>query len=423
MIFTYALRYWVTGCCRTPLRTGNTENDPQQVLHRADGRPMLQASSLAGALREALPDEMRCRLFGSQEEEGSVLVSDLLFQPDARIVMRPRLHIDPGTGCAADGFKFDMAHLESGSRFSFALVWRGTAEQAGDAESHLNALLAALDHGAIRLGGQKSNGFGQVQLTDVHIRRYDLFRADDRSGWLEDTDETIPAAAVSLTLPAFLPASTTFSVHCRLKEFLVRDASPRTIDKRSVAVNLTDHGRIILPGSALKGAMRAHLHRILPYLSATETAQEDLFGCPTSAETPGKPGRLQVSDAVLRPGGTAQEVTRIRINRFTGGVMRKILFSEEPHSGWCDFTVTLTQNSPVFCALLLVALRDLGLGQYELGSGSSHGWGRVQEMEVEICTADGRSVSFRCADGQLTKVQDPDSLLENWMQVLGGDQA
>lgn len=422
MIFTYALRYWINGCCRTPLRTGDTENDPQQILHRADGRPMLQASSLAGAFREALPEERRGQLFGSQEEEGAVLVSDLLFQPDARVVTRPRLHIAADTGCAADGAKFDTAHLESGSRFSFALVWRGAAGQAADAESQLNSLLAALDHGTIRLGGQKSNGFGWVQLTDVHMRRYDLFRADDRSGWLEDTDEKIPAEALPLTLPAPLSARTTFSVHCRLKEFLVRDSAPRTNGQRAVTVNLTEQGRTILPGSSLKGAMRAHLHRLLPYLPATESAQEDLFGCSDSETTPGKPGRLQVSDAVLRPDGKAQEVTRIRISRFTGGVMRKFLFSEEPHSGWCDFTVTLTQNTPVFCALVLVALRDLGLGQYDLGSGSSHGWGRVQEMKVEICTAGGQSVRFCCADGTITKVQDPDALLKSWMQLLGGDQ-
>lgn len=423
MIFTCALRYWVTGLCRTPLRTGNAENDPQQVLYRADGRPMLQASSLAGALRETLPDEEAKLLFGTQEQEGSVLVSDLLFDGNARVVMRPRVRMDPVTGCASDGAKFDVAHLESGSRFSFALVWRGMADQAEESARLLNALLAALDNGTVRLGGQKSNGFGWVQLTDVRVRRYDLFQASDRDAWLEDEDESVPSAAVPVTLPACPPARTVFTVQVRLKDFLVKAPAPGTKEGRSVAVNLREQGRAILPGSSLKGAMRAHLHRILPACPATAASQETLFGAGASSDKEGTPGRLQVSDAVLRPDGTAREVTRIRINRFTGGVMRKMLFSEEPQSGWCDFTVTLTRENPVYCGLILTALRDLGLGLYELGSGSAQGRGRVQKMEVEIRTADGRTAAFCCEDGQITQTKDPDQLLDRWMHSLGGEEA
>ena len=49
--YTYAVRYEVEAICRTPLRTGGTDGDPETILESWDGTALLQGSSLAGALR------------------------------------------------------------------------------------------------------------------------------------------------------------------------------------------------------------------------------------------------------------------------------------------------------------------------------------------------------------------------------------
>lgn len=63
--FTYAAVYRVEAECRTPLRTGSTDGDPEQVLRDRDGNAFIQGSSLSGALRGWLTSELSQALAGA----------------------------------------------------------------------------------------------------------------------------------------------------------------------------------------------------------------------------------------------------------------------------------------------------------------------------------------------------------------------
>lgn len=420
--YTCAVRYWLRGHCAAPLRTGNGDADLQQVLRRWDGRPILPGTSLAGALRARLDPDQAETFFGSIDQEGSVLLSDLVFDAGTRMVLRPRLQLDRRSGTAAPGAKFDVAHLETGSAFAGALVWRGRPEERQAAARVLESLLADLDAGLIRLGAQKSNGFGRVRLDTVRTRLYELTRPADRQAWLADADDPVPDAARTIRLPAPSADGITFTVHARMEDFLVKASAGIGVGSQGIdAVNLREAGRAVLPGSGLKGAMRAHLESLTALSPNLAEPCRTLFGWSAAGNTAGAAGRLRVSDGVLRADGTARTVTRIRIDRFTGGVQRGALFQEQPCSGWCDFTVTLPNAEDAFGALVAVALRDLGLGLYTLGSGTALGRGRVARLEVTAQTADGRQAAFTCENGRMES-QDPAGLLENWMQTLGGVQ-
>lgn len=420
--YTCAVRYWLRGHCAAPLHTGNEDADSERVLRRWDGRPLLPGSSLAGALRARLAPDQAEAFFGSTEQEGSLLLSDLVFDAGTRMVLRPRVQMNPRYGTTAHGARFDMAHLETGSAFTGALVWRGRPEERQAATRVLESLLADLDGGIIRLGAQKSNGFGRVRLDTVRTRVYELTRPVDRQAWLADGDDPVPAAARTVRLPAASADGITFAVHARMEDFLVKANAGTGVGSQGInAVNLREAGRAVLPGSSLKGTMRAHLESLIPLCPAIAEPCRDLFGWHTARETMGAAGQLRVSDGVLRADGTACTVTRIRIDRFTGGVQRGALFQEQPCSGWCDFTITLPTARDAFGALVAVALRDLGLGLYALGSGAALGRGRVARLEVAVQTAYGRQAAFVCENGRM-ELQDPAGLLENWMKTLGGVQ-
>ena len=176
--YTYAVRYEAEARCSTPLRTGGNDGDTEQILRSWDGTALLQGSSIAGALREhlaALDPDMAEKLFGSQKQSGHLIVSDGVFDADAQCQTRSRLRIDRATGTAAAGGKFDVAHLAADSRFSFTLTWLGLTRDEGELRA-VEGLLAALHSGQIRLGGQKSGGFGRVRLT-VRRRCFDLTEA------------------------------------------------------------------------------------------------------------------------------------------------------------------------------------------------------------------------------------------------------
>lgn len=189
--FSYAVRYHVTAHCLTPLRTADADGDTEKILRGIDGRYMLQGSSISGALRSWTTTHegaaLAETLFGTQNAPGSLIISDGHFSEQARLVIRPRLRIDGRTGSAANGGKFDLAYIGTGSDFVFTVCWLGEKDEAS-VTSVIERILAALHSGEILLGAEKSNGFGRVSL---HVKKqiYDMVQSEDRERWLSEIED------------------------------------------------------------------------------------------------------------------------------------------------------------------------------------------------------------------------------------------
>lgn len=414
--FTYAVRYQITAVCQTPLRTGGVDGDTESVLRDGRGRAFLQGTSLAGALRawletNAAPELVR-GLMGSQRVTGRLIVSDALFDPDAEQYVRPRLRIDPVTGAAAAGGRFDVAHIGAGAVLRFSLTWLGDREHEGEPET-VERMLAALDSGDIRLGAQKSNGFGRVKLTGTK-QTFDMKDPRDRRAWLNDTGPDSP-----LKLPkAANRRRVTFTVTGQMDSVLVRAAYAEQTGISSYTPNITEGNRPILPGSSVKGAVRARAEAIADAAGLDAARVKDLFGRSEDGGDNGRPGQVWFEDARL--GDCKKKITRIRINRFTGGVIRGGLFQEEPVSGEVTLHISVPDGDPVACALLLYALRDLGMGLYNLGSGGTIGRGYVTVRKVEAAAPDERRAEL-VFDGPLScSLKDPNGLAAEWLKAWGG---
>ena len=413
--FTYAARYQITAVCQTPLRTGGADGDTEAVLRDGQGRAFLQGTSLAGAFRtwleEHFPSDLTERLLGSQKMTGHLMVSDALFDPDAEQHIRPRLRLDPSTGSAADGGKFDVAHIGAGARFTLTLIWLGDREHESELET-VEQMLAALHSGDIRLGAQKSNGFGRVALT-VTKRLFDMTDPRDRRAWLDDVDDGTP-----LALPESADSHrVTFTVTGQADSILVRSAAVEQEEKGSYTPHLAEGGMPILPGSSVKGAVRARAEAIAGAVGLDEVWIAELFGRNADNGDNGKPGQVWFED--VRLDDKKRKITRIRINKFTGGVIRGGLFKEEPVSSAVKLSVSVPED-PVACALILYALRDLGMGLYNLGSGGAIGRGYVTVQTIEAAVSDGRRVRL-AFDGTLTcTLDDPDGLAAEWLETWGG---
>ncbi len=413
--FTYAVVYKVAATCLTPLRTGGAEGDTEAVLRDSRGQAFLQGASLAGSFRrwlEARSPASAEPLLGSQMRTGRLVVSDGLFDPDSEQYIRPRLRIDPATGTAAGHNKFDMAHIGAGAKMRFTLIWLGTPEDADELET-VERMLAALHSGAIRLGGQKSNGFGRVSLA-VTKRTFNMTDAGDRHAWLDGADDGAP-----LVLPETVGSrNVTFTVSGRADSILIRAAVAEQDGDGSYTPNLTEGGRPILPGSSVKGAVRARAEAISQAVGLDPAVIPALFGRGAAEGDVGRPGCVWFEDAQMDR-SQKQKITRIRINKFTGGVIRGGLFKEEPVSGPVVLRITAPEE-PVACALLLYALRDLGLGLYNLGSGGAAGRGYLHVERVAAAASDGREAALEF-DGALScSLVDPSGMVEEWLKAWGG---
>lgn len=413
--FDYIVMYRVSGVTAAPLRTGGIENDPQQMLRRHDGRYFLQGSGLAGALRGWLEpqDAPLCRiLFGSSEREGALSVSDCVFGVQAHMAQRPRLKIDGATGTALDGSKFDVAHLEAGASFEFTLIWKGLGKRSAELAA-VERCLAALNGGEITLGAQRSNGFGRLSLQRVAVTEYDMTQAADRTAWLNGGK-----AAKVLSLPQGAARRTAFTVTMTTDRLLVKSS---TGDASAKITQLTEAGEPVVPGSSLKGAFRAQAVRVAPLLGLNETAVDELFGCTGTKAQRGKAGKVYFSDGKFLKRGECPVISRICIDKFTGGVQRGKLFTARPVDGLCRFTVTLPAEETKGCALLLCLLRDLGGGRFTLGGDAATGSGRATGLTAEIAVPGNKAAELQCTGGVL-RITSGDVLVNEWLAELGGAQ-
>ena len=413
--FSYALRYTVTARCLTPLRTANVDGDTEEVLRGIDGRYMLQGSSISGALRDWIAThegtELADLLFGTQNNPGSLIISDGHFSEAARLVIRPRLRIDGKTGSASKGGKFDLAHIETGSDFAFTICWLGEKDEAS-ITSVIERLLSALNGGEILLGAEKSNGFGRVSL-NVTKQSYDLFDSEDRERWLSETED---GEALSLPEVDEKPV-TLFSLNGTADSILVKAAAAVQENKGNFTTNLTEAGVPVIPGSSVKGVVRARSEKIAAFLGLPNSLIESLFGRESRDGDNGQAGRLRFADVRFTK-GVSQKINRIRINRFTGGVMHSGLFFEEPVSGELTLQVEVPAGEEAGCMLLLYALRDLAIGLYNLGSGGSIGRGFLRVEELTACTPDGQQVALYFDQERNCTVSDPANLLKKWRQSM-----
>jgi len=414
--FTYAVRYWVTATCETPLRSGGTDGDTESVLRRRNGQALLQGASLAGALREWLigcaPAGLVERLFGSQAGGGRLVVSDGNFSSESDMQIRPRVRVDSAAGCADSKGKgkFDLAHMAAGSKLTFCLVWMGSGVDEEELDA-VERMLSALHSGEILLGAQKTNGFGRVSL-DVIKQTYNLKNAVDRAMWRDEGK-----GGNHLTLKQHQNTKyAKFTVTGTTAGLLVKSASPLHDKMGSLIENLEENGKAILPGSSIKGAVRARAEAIAGLIGLGREVTERIFGRGAQNGDNGQAGLVRFEDAIL-PEQT-QHVVRIHIDRFTGGVIKNSLFQEETHSGELTLKISVPVNQPVACALILFALRDLGLGLYTLGSGWAVGRGRVDVREITVQTPEGDVAALRFNGDGDCSVEDSRDVLKTWISAL-----
>lgn len=413
--FWYAARYWVQAKCLSPLRTGGTDGDTETVLTGPDGICFLQGSSLAGAFRDWTASQMDEKivneLFGAPQTEGRLIFSDGKFDPDTRVGQRPRLRIDRVTGTAAQGGKFDLAQVETGARFAFEILWKGDAP-CPEQQQAIQAMLAAMNAGQIRLGAQKNNGLGRVQLA-VSLQEFDMHQPAQRRAWLEETGE-----GRALPLQAINSPRTSFVLEGRVEGLLVKAAAAqaKADEKGSYTPNLEENGVPVLPGSSIKGTIRSWSERILKSNALPEKVTDELFGRSADSKQKGLAGKIRVEDLRMDQ-AQRRQISRIRINRFTGGVIRQGLMTEEPLSTPVRLELSVSQPSELEGALLVYALRDLGLGLYSLGSGWAIGRGVMQAEVLTICQPDGTKATLFFKQGRASRLEDPAGLVAKWMKA------
>lgn len=457
-------RWGITGTLilETPTHFGNGDADPlvdlPLLFDEVKGRPLLLGTSIAGALRNYLreiefgygqaedPNSIVTRLFGGVREgdedgEQSSLIIDDAIGTSAGVELRDGVMIIPETRTAEDSKKFDMQLLAAGTTFPL----RFELLISEDSQSMRNALVTALlgfEKGKITIGARKRRGFGQCSVKDWQVIKYDLSTKQGLLDWLgsdygfhnakpidgKDLETLLNAKVQSTDKRSFAHLTATFAIHGTMmirSGFGDSDTGPDTVHLHSRRPGKKTQP--VLPGTSLAGVLRHRALKIARTLTNNnkEISQEfvdSVFGKSEmkADDTNAKASRITIKETEIE-NTSSLVVTRVKIDRFTGGAFESALLSEQPVIGKPDtkgVTIDLHLRNPSESelGLLLLLLKDLWTGDLPIGGESGIGRGRLKGLSATLKTQHG-IWDFK-ADGDAVNVTPDAEKPEAWVRTF-----
>ena len=448
--------YRVDAVLTQPLHIGSAGGNREEILiHPVTRTPFIQASGLAGSFRSYY--ETRCKanasavteLFGSAgndpgDHPSRIHFSDGIFSGDLKVERRPHVKLDPASGTVASegasgsGTRFDTEYIGSGAKFAFEIEVYSLGDHSAQDMEDVEAILAALHAEQIQLGAHKSTGSGYLTVEKAVRHSFLMTKGEERRMWLHP-EETPVAEYTKLEFnnPVTSRAAEGTAYAITLRGRTQGDLLIRAIAVPGVGEEAPDSGSIqnaegdyIIPGSSLKGSVRNRAESIAAYLERTgktsarsEQLILDAFGgrrkdADKNDRDTGRRGNLYFMDTVVGDREANEKAPlqhRIHIDKLTGGVMYGGKFSQKNVFGEMTIRVrVMDENDPDrSCGLLLMALRDLMAGLYNLGSGYSIGKGFLEIDSIEILDAEGHKAVLARSG-----IQDDSGLIDRCMKAL-----
>jgi len=480
-------RWVVTGTLvlLSPAHFGGGESDPlvdmPLLVDEASGRPLLPGASIAGALRNYLrewetgygkplpqPGEAEAikrernfkvsRLLGGfrGDDEGAqspLIVFDSVGRL-AGVELRDGVKIDPETRTAEDKKKFDLQLLAAGTEFPlrFDLAVSGDGLEL---RQTLTLALVGLEDGEITLGARKRRGFGLVTVKNWQVWKYNLHDKAGLLAWLSSErgwktahpEERPEVKEIFTKLGISLPdkktdcrqtarLSATFALDGTLmirSGFGEADSGPDMVHLHSARPGKKERQPVI-PGTSWAGILRHRALKIARTILSNEKRDDELIvargfvdGVFGPSEIKGGDKNTRASRVSIRESeivdSSALVVTRVKIDRFTGGAFESALFTEQPVVGKPETRVTLdlTLRDPkeAELGLLLLLLKDLWTGDLPIGGESGVGRGRLEGVEASLETPDG-SWTFK-AEGEKVLVTPEAETLEKLVAAFNNE--
>ncbi len=206
------------GMGREPSLEATTELSVLRILYGDLSVPYIPGSSLKGIFRnfaatlvlqkggwvcskndcmQKLKEEfvkkacLLCKVFGSQGFRGLVNFFDAYPMNEKREIYAPEIGIRTGikigrkTGTVAGIAKYDVEYVEPGAKFRLQILSLNLPTYA---LGLLSKVLLLLNRGEVKVGGFKSRGFGQVNVTVWRFKIRDGVSDERKIGKLDEED-------------------------------------------------------------------------------------------------------------------------------------------------------------------------------------------------------------------------------------------
>ena len=449
---------------QSPLRIGSGADDGLTdilILKNKQGEPFIPGSSIAGVLRSELAaiygkgaaEKLFGKINGRDAEQSMLNISDVKLISKG-IVVRDGVAIDELTGVAKTGAKFDFEALERGATGELTLeitvrqcdldkplelsYVHSSYGVAGDCYGEAAATLADLLTGGISVGALTSKGYGRIAGAEaVSVYDFDFSKPKSAEQWLAYiSDEKLPQAVYTGKSEAVKAAKNLYlEVDCALQgAMLIRDFDVDEAKQKEAnlsAVQLKSGEDYVIPGTTWKGVLRSRAYRILLALTHNDEQRaarglNDIFGYASDGDKrSGKRSRLLVEETYISTHKlSAMTQTRNRIDRFTGSTIDSALFCEEPvwqrkrNEKTITLKACLKDCSQAEAGLMLLLLKDLWLGNMNIGSGKGVGRGVLRGVH---CQLDYEGKAYTMDNDGGFKITGDKNELEACVQALVGE--
>lgn len=446
-----------------PLRIGSGMDDGLTdilILKNKQGQPFIPGTSLAGVLRGEIAsvygEQTAAKLFGSLEGDANqslLNISDVVLN-EADIIVRDGVAIDPVIGVGVSGAKFDYEALERGA--TGELLMEATLRQqdlqwladgfsyvhnsfaaAGDCYGDMAATLADLLSGGVSVGSMTAKGYGRIAGKEaVAYYDFDFRQPQGAEQWLTylEAGKLTRAAYVGSGENALAEQNFYLQADCALQgSMLIRsdDLTEEQAAEGISAVQLKSGKDYVIPGTSWKGVLRSRAYKILLALTGQNSGKakaflENCFGFASEGTaSQGKKSRLSVEESYISSNDLkAMAHSRNRIDRFTGGTVDSALFTDEPvwqhklQQPVITLKACVKNCTEAEAGLLLLFLKDLWLGNANIGSGKGIGRGVLYGRH---CRIDYRGSSYIIDEQNGFAVKGDKNVLEGYVQALAGE--
>lgn len=422
---------------------GRAESTDIDLIKDSDGKPYIPATSLIGTLRTNIkPDGINLDSFwgytnNTDSAQSAIRCEDLNIVSNGAnaVEIRDGIKIDSKNGIVESGAKYDYEIIPKGVKFHIKMEVAYGVDNKETYAKMLKTIEHNLSSGMISVGAKTNSGLGSVKLTDAHIYDFDYSSKEAVLLWLkQDFDKKHEIKGIE-------PYATRYNdfvmnITLKLKTSLIvrsYSSSPDAPD----AVHIKSGNEEIIPGTSLKGAIRARAERIENTIHNNNQIVDELFGFvidkKDEAQAKGKKkgdakkGKIRIDEVTL-PKFISELQTRIKIDRFTGGTIEAALFEtmplfalKEKDEEIKNIRITIKKCEPYEAGLMLLVLKDLWTGDLAVGGEKNIGRGVFEGVRAEIVFGGKRIV----IDKELVSLSEQDKqslerLLEDFKQYPGG---
>lgn len=393
-------RYYILSVeLRSPISVSNGESSytDSDVIRNGSGEVFVPGTSLAGAFRNYINETQNTtEVFGFAENQSSkmstVHISDLYFESKPIVSVRDSIRI-MGAEKKGNDNKYDMEIIETGAAGKIYIQFI-KRDEIYDCDNILYQIVKGINEGEIRIGAHKNRGFGRLYVNKVYEKKFSKDVLNGNSlvdSWLtfvpkrKDVKEyrEINVLENNDVLDAHYIK---FSVPLKQKGGIsVRRYStkPGEADYEHITCN----GESVIPGFTWKGAIRAHVRKILEELGFSAMLDEkdsvdgllqEWFGYDVKRNMPNRQSNVVIAESIIQDAKRVP-ISRNSIDRFTSATVKNMLYTEvASFSGSTELEIWVSKKYEYYKAIvgmLFLVAQDLENGYLVVGGQGAIGRG------------------------------------------------